>query len=433
MVRLTIAAASIPHAQHDQPETSAVDVVLYELVRELRRRGHGITLQPIFNVHRSDPRLSDVERADVAALEREGIVVLAPLATRDLRPRSGAVNRISRAFRAIVGLPLIEHAYPAVLLRPAVQARLRSHPTDVTVTIWSPEGIAAFSGPGHPPILAYQGDVDHEPGEARLHDRAVFGLPVASGLWARLRERIWLREFRLAHEHQMREVAVIANVTAANATHYTRTGHPRSIYVRNVWHASPAALRPARTGPVRIVGHAGRLDATGSTFGLRYLLAEVLPELERVFAERDFRVEIIGGGRPAPGVVPLLTHPRVVVRGFVPDLDEALRSADAYLLLNNAGPLVAAFTRHLVAWSVGACLVVHERSRLAIPEIVPGTNAVAGSSPREIAEQVGRLVNDPSLRERVAAEGRRTFERSFTPTAVASALDRELRTLVDGS
>lgn len=430
MVRLTIVAASIPHAQHDQPETSAVDVVLHELVRELRRQGHAIVLQPIFNVHRTDPRLSDVERADVVALEREGIVVLAALAVRGLRPRSGTVERIGRAVSTMLGRPQLVHAYPAVQLRPVARERLGRHPTDAVVTIWSPEGVAAFSWPGHPPILAYQGDVDHEPGEARLRDRALFGLPAASGLWARLRERVWLREFRLAHGRLMREVAVIANVTAANATYYTRTGHTRSIYVRNVWHASPTALHPARAGAVRIVGHAGRLDATGSTFGLRYLLAEVLPELERAFAGRDLRVEIIGGGTPAPGIAPLLLTPRVFVRGFVQDLDAELRTADAYLLLNNVGPYVAAYTRHLVAWSVGACLVVHERSRLAIPEIVPGTNALTGSSAREIAEQVRALIDDPTLRERIAAEGQRTFERSFTPSAVATALDRELQALV---
>jgi glycosyltransferase involved in cell wall biosynthesis len=237
----------------------------------------------------------------------------------------------------------------------------------------------------------------------------------------------------------MRSLDVIANVTASNAKVYAGQGHPRSIYIPNTWtdQRPPVPVQqlpipwPAQHGgPINIIGHVGFLDRTGTTYGLHYLLNQVMPELEPALRGLDYRVHVIGGGQPAPALQAKLAHPRVVVHGYVQDLDAMLWASDAFLFLNNAGPLRAAFTRHVIAWSMGLCLIVHANSRLAIPEIRHMENALAGATPAELAQLVRLAVTDRALNARLRTAGRATYEKRFTPAAVAQELSREAEQLV---
>jgi glycosyltransferase involved in cell wall biosynthesis len=292
------------------------------------------------------------------------------------------------------------------------------------------------------PRIAYQGDVDFRPAEARLRDSGLFGPgdgterrgPLSARL-ERVRQRLWLRGFKGAHWRLMRDANVIANVTASNADYYRRRGHPRSIYVQNTWSDDGADGRggdgvwpapTARGRPAKIIGHVGHLHRTGSTYGLKFLLVDLLPRLAEVMRGLEYEIHIIGGGEVAPALRSWLGQKRILLRGFVEDLDAEMRSSDMFLLLNNAGSYHAAYTRHLVAWSLGLCLVAHANSRLAIPEIAHMENALVGSTPGEIAEMVRLAATDPDLNLRLRKGGRATYERYFTPTVVAEALTREI-------
>ena len=256
-----------------------------------------------------------------------------------------------------------------------------------------------------------------------------------------MRERMWLASFKRAHLNIMQGLDVIANVTACNADYYTKEGHKHSVYVGNVWY-DPNAERPSAkdptpshgvsSRPIKIIGHVGKLGQTGSTYGLRFLLVELLPVLDRVMDGLDYEVHIIGAGTVVPALRPVLEHPRVLLRGFVEDLDSELRSSDVFLLLNNAGSYQAAYTRHVVAWAQGLCLIVHENSCRAIPEIRHMENALIGSTPADIARMVRLAVSDPELNVRLRKGGRGTYERYFTPAVVAKALADEIgRALAD--
>lgn len=429
-MRLCILASSIPRPD-DAPGVSAVDIVEHELIGALRRLDHDVALQVTFNAHRAEGPLTASEVDALRALERTGVTVLDPIPAA--RPRmSSAAQRVRRLARLAAGRASVVSAYPAWGYRSLVSERLQRIGAEAVLTLWSPEGVAAATGPGGPPVVAYHGDIDHQPGEARVGARELFPDSPPKGAVGKLRAALWRREFRQAHARLMAEVDVIANVTASNATYYRQRGHPRSVYVRNVWRDSARTETPgAQQGEVRIVGHAGRLDATGSTFGLAYLQRAVLPALERALAGRPYRIEIIGSGTISPALRALLAHPRVVARGYVEDLEEELRTASAYMLLNNTGPYRAAYTRHLVAWAAGACLVVHDNSREAIPEISPMENAIVGSDPAEIARGVAAVVSNPELAARVREGGRATYERWFTPSRIAADLDREIRAAVE--
>ena len=107
------------------------------------------------------------------------------------------------------------------------------------------------------------------------------------------------------------------------------------------------------------------------------------------------------------------------MRGFVDDIDAELRAAKVFLMTNNTNPdFIVGHTRILHVWSLQMCLVAHRNMALAVPEIVHGRNALLGSTGEEIADHVVSALHDPELRDAIAAEGRRTFEREFLPETV---------------
>jgi glycosyltransferase involved in cell wall biosynthesis len=174
----------------------------------------------------------------------------------------------------------------------------------------------------------------------------------------------------------------------------------------------------------------GGLGQTGSTYGLRFLLAEVMPQLREVMAGIDYEVHLVGGGQVVPGLRGLVDQPRLVKRGYVEDIDAEMRAADALMVLNNAGRYLASYTRHMVAWSMGMCLVVHSNSGRPIPELVPGENALAGANGLEVARAIRLAVTDAQVAARVRREGRATYERCFAPDVVAGRLAKEMRAAV---
>jgi glycosyltransferase involved in cell wall biosynthesis len=229
----------------------------------------------------------------------------------------------------------------------------------------------------------------------------------------------------------MRGVDVIANVTASNAEFYRAAGHPGSVYVPNTWIDSGFAEtgpRPVRR-PYRIIGHAGYLNRTGSTFALKFLFAELLPELDKVMGELEFEVVIAGSGKIPTALQPYVNHKRIVLKGFVEDFDAELRTSDVFLLLNNAGRYIAAYTRHMVAWSMGLCLIAHANSKKAIPEIEHMENALIAADAKELAGLVRAALIDADLNAKIRRGGRRIFEEHFSADKVARALSGHIERL----
>lgn len=436
-MKLFVIGSAIPCGEQDMQAVTAVNVVQHELLSALAQLGHTITFQLLFNPHRvANPLTREEERA-LAALSAKGIVALPPIFPDDyIKSAPKGVRQLAlRAWR-LVGGTRFGLLYPSVRVAPIVKERVGQARSDAVLTLWSPEGLGATHGLGVPRI-AYHGDIDFQTEQVRQRDRYLFGVSpetsgFASAIGSQLRRHMAARESNRAHWRLMQPVSVIANVTALNADHYRALGHRRSVYVRNTW-PDPGPIEGRglssrrASGPIKIIGHIGYLNRTGSTYGLRLLLEEIVPSLDELMDGLDYRVEIIGGGEVVPALRPLLNQKHVVVRGFVPDLAADLDSSDVILMCNNAGPYQAAFTRHLVAWSRGLCLIVHEKSRLAIPEIAPGSNVLAGSTGAEIARQIQRAVTDQTLNRHIREGGRATYEKYFTPAHVAAKLNRELQ------
>ena len=424
-------ASGVPFKHHDQPGVTAVNIVEFELLNALVGLGHQITLQIVFNSFRETETLGEKEEDALRDMRQLGVSILTPVFSKTYLGKKKSVSLFERivgiAKRQFLGAK-IEDYYPALRVRALVCERIHASNADSVLALWSPEGLASSHGCCVPRI-AYQGDVDFMPAQAWLNNRALF-LGDESGVRHQLnawRRKRGLELFKQAHFELMRDVDVIANVTASNVDVYSQRGHPRSIYIRNTWSDAGFQYREQASGQtIKIIGHVGYLNRTGSTFGLKFLLADAVPLLPAAMRGLDYQVHIIGGGELVPSLKSWAKQERVVMRGYVEDLDSELRSADIFLLLNNAGSYYAAYTRHLVAWAMGSCLIVHSNSQKAIPEIAHMENALVGSTPEDIARMIYLAATDRELNRRVRAGGRATYEKYFTPHGVAQALSDEI-------
>lgn len=431
LVKILLIAGIVPFRTHGTPGVTAAHIVTHALLSEFQARGHQVSLQCIFHQSRSSGQLSEPEKAEFEYLKSKGVTVTDPIFLSDhfaRRPEK------FRSLRMLFSLEkAITHFYPGYALRSVMAERVAQTGCDVVVPVWAPQGVAAMHGLDVP-CVAYHGDIDYEPGMCRLLlDKDLFGS--GTGFLRGIDNRLRLASYKRAHLALMKQLAGIANVTANNALFYERLGHPLSVYVHNTWINTPA-LPPATRSPnqpIKIIGHTGSLDRTGGTYGLQFLLKDVVPALDMLLQGKSYEVHIIGGGKMMPSLQSAASHPNVKLRGFVEDIDSELQSADVVCVLNNAGRYKAAYTRHLVAWQSKLCLIAHRDSTQAMPEIEHEKNALLGSTGKEVAEQIVRAATDSALSQKVREGGYQTFTQCFTPAIVAGNIEEVLKKAVSRS
>ncbi len=410
-MKIFFVAGGVPFENHDAPGVSAVDIQIYQTLKTLHGLGHEISLQSIFTPYREDRLNGDEERA-FDHISKLGIQVLAPIFTKGFDKAGNHFSRLGRLFRFAIGFSKVEDFYPTVNLRQNFEKQIRNSNCDLIFFFSSYEGISAFYRYQGCPTLAYLGDMDFQPGELRLKDYQLFYGPTP--LWERLAwtHRLW--QFKREHFRLMRWVDLLVNSTDANSVNYREAGHARSFYVGPPWKDKKIENEPDLK-PIKIIGYLGSLGNTASTYGLRFLLEKVVPELNKTMDGIDYELHIIGGGEINLQLKPLLQQKGIVVRGWVKDVDHELKTCTAMLVLDNAGRRLGADTRMIVGWSMGVCLIAHENSRKAIPEIEHMENTLLGKTGREIAEMIRLATEDKALHLRLRKNGRKTFEKYFEP------------------
>jgi glycosyltransferase involved in cell wall biosynthesis len=427
-MRILIIAGAVPYRKDGQPGVTAAHIVTRAIIDELGRLGHDISLVCLFPPARPADSLNTADRAELEDLTKKGVRVLSPIYLSSKSTFSHVRFRgLKLLFSAEASL---RHYYPGSAAQGDMAERLMESQANVVLPVWCPQGVAAVRKLRSVPSVVYHGDIDFEPMWCRrVVSPRLFGL--TQGFLGALDAKVRVYSYRKAHLRLMDSATVIANVTAAHIAYYTQHGHPRSKYVGNMWVDQNTTKVVHPDGHiVKIIGHVGYLNRTGATYGLQFLLKEVMPHLQKSMGSRPYEVHIIGGGEPVPELRPLLVQEHIVRHGFVEDLEAELASSDVFCLFNNAGPYIAAYTRHLVAWASGLCLVTHARSSLAIPELVSGQNALTGKTGKEVAELIAQAAKDAELNKRIRLEGRRTFESTFLPHIVVSRLEQALQEAV---
>lgn len=304
---------------------------------------------------------------------------------------------------------------------------------DAVLTIWSEVGLNAACDVGVF-RFAYHGNPDHKVFHA-FHEAKQLMNVSSRGLksyveWAA--RTILGSIIERGHLAILRRYNLVADVAQNDANYYVNR-LINACYLPNMWPMSPPpgweALRDTleAENPYKIVGNVGNLSATGNTLGLLTLGKEVLPVLERILPGGNFRVHIFGKGQPRSYLAALLSHPAILKRGFVEDLNTEILSAPVFLICNNRQKFKVGNTRFLHAWSLGACVVAFQDCREAMPEIKHGYNTLLGSNPEEVASLVVRALQDRDLRRHIGRGGIETLRQHFYPPTITRKLVEYMR------
>lgn len=405
-----------PHSAHS---ARAANVVIYELTAEFARQP-GLKVGFLKVSASADESPTEIERKGMQELRALGVEFLEPLVSP--KPAPGRRSRLGFWL-----FPKETDYYPEAVQRPsATVAAMAFHP-DLVFIPWSETATSLFSDV---PVAkyAYYGNPDPKSAWAR----AEFALGQGGSRLVHMMQRLSLKRMELFHIPIMKRYDYLGDVAANDVDYYRERGHPNAFYVRNLWIDRfgtqwRARRERERTDPFVIVGNLGKLDATANTHGLEILGRDVLPELRRAMAGRNFEVHLFGSGKPHPAIAGLLDGPEVRRRGFVDDIDDEMMTAPVFLCLNNASRFKVGHTRYLHAWSLGSCVVAHRDAALSMPEMVSGENCLLGASAAEIADMVATVARDAPMRRRLGEAGYATFVEKFTARPVVAQILSRLK------
>jgi glycosyltransferase involved in cell wall biosynthesis len=168
------------------------------------------------------------------------------------------------------------------------------------------------------------------------------------------------------------------------------------------------SVAPNRDSPRPTVLFTGNMSFPPNIDAVTYFHDEVFPLIRKHVANARF---VIAGTSPPGRIRRLSDGESVVVTGYVDDIRTVMAEADVIVVPMRIGGGIKnkilesmAFGKPVVATSVGA-EGVNARN---------GESILIADAPVEIANAVMRLLRDPALCDRIAAEARKLIEEKYT-------------------
>ncbi|CAM8660035.1 GT4_CapM-like domain containing protein [Oxalobacteraceae bacterium] len=412
-MRILVVSAIWPHGEHSM---RAANIVISEMILALSRQ-FNIKVGLLIAGNGAAVEIGKSEEKGIDALKHAGVDVLEPIVL--------ARSYTKRPLWQRILLPKITDWYPACADGALLAHAAKTWQADVILVPWSEWLTHACS---EIPVVkfAYYGNPDPKATRTQLNLRRRIGEITFMRLCI---EKILVNRFERIHLQIMNKYELLGNVAKNDAEYYSGKGHRNAFYIQNIWMKPLVEFERSNESearPIKITGSLGKLGGTANTLGLEYLGNEVLPALDNVLKGRPYEVHILGSGKPHKISANALKHPSVVWRGFVEDIDKEIQHCDVFLCVNNATEYKVGHTRYLHAWSLSAPVVAHRDASLSMPEIRHNVNALLGGSGIEIAQQIGNLVMDRKLCERIRENGLKTFNGEFTADRVASTIVSKL-------
>ncbi|MDB9316950.1 glycosyltransferase family 4 protein [Nodularia spumigena] len=152
----------------------------------------------------------------------------------------------------------------------------------------------------------------------------------------------------------------------------------------------------------------GAMDASHNIDAARFFALEVLPELQKTYADATFSIV---GARPTPEILALKNIPGVIVTGRIPSMVEYLHQSTVCVV-----PLRTGFgikNKTLEAMAAGVPVVASDRGLegLAIEQPI---SALRANKPAEYVAAISQLFDSPQLRDQLSHNGRQLVETEFT-------------------
>jgi len=188
---------------------------------------------------------------------------------------------------------------------------------------------------------------------------------------------------------------------------------------------APDASRPSpyAAGELPLV-FTGAMDYWPNVDAVCWFAAEVLPRLRAQHPQLRF---YIVGRSPTPAVQALGELPGVVVTGTVPEVQPYLQHAVAAV-----APLRVARgiqNKVLEAMAMGRPMVV-ARNCAEVIDARPDEELLTAVTSEDYVREVGRLLVDPPLADRIGAAGRACVQARYSWDAHLSVVDRHLEALL---
>jgi len=158
---------------------------------------------------------------------------------------------------------------------------------------------------------------------------------------------------------------------------------------------------------------------------MEYFCREVLPLVRSEISEIEL---LIVGSNPPPSIVNLAEISGVQVTGFVPDIRPFMAQSSIYIVPLTLG--VGIRGKILEAWSMGMA-VVSTSVGCAGLRCENNRNILIADTPQHFAEQIFSLVKDPSRRQHLGEEGRKTAEQYYSWEKSSQQLEALYRHYID--
>ena len=156
--------------------------------------------------------------------------------------------------------------------------------------------------------------------------------------------------------------------------------------------------------------------------GIRWFAHEVWPRVRRALP--DARLDVVGKDPPA-AVQALDGRDGIAVHGFVPSMAPFFAAAHAVVvpILTGAGIRV----KIVEAMSAGRALVSTSLGSEGLAHLEPGRHLLVADEPEAFADAALRLLGDPGLRARMAADARELAVREYDWRGLGDRLESVLR------
>lgn len=167
----------------------------------------------------------------------------------------------------------------------------------------------------------------------------------------------------------------------------------------------------------------GNFDHTPNVDAVHQLAREILPEIWK--HAPDVRIKIVGRNAPEP-IRRLATEDRrIEVTGFVEDLRPLYASTSGFI--SPIRVVAGVRVKLLEAFAAGAPVVSTTAGAEGL-DVAHEREILLADTPALFAEQALRLLRDRELAARMGAAGRQFVERHYSTSAIADALEDEYRT-----
>jgi glycosyltransferase involved in cell wall biosynthesis len=163
----------------------------------------------------------------------------------------------------------------------------------------------------------------------------------------------------------------------------------------------------ATNSKIRILTKLSSFAATSTLISLNYLFHDVFPLLEHRLKDIDYEIHVIGKGGLPKNLKNFAKHKKIIIRGFVKDLDKEINLSDVVLFPNPAE--IGLRCRILNAFANYGCCVIHKSDSIGIPEIKNFKNCLVGNDAKQISDLTFFAIKNKKKRIQIKKNARKTF------------------------